>query len=80
VLTKGCDVSEEHAASFCRVTELVQVDAVDVTGQIPLKPFCIIDVHTSTASPQHPLEPFNHPEDGDSAFYIMSEHLITVWC
>jgi hypothetical protein len=63
-----CDMREKHAAFICRVTELVQVAVVNVTGQIPLERFYISDTFTSATSPQHPLEPFTHPEDGDSTF------------
>jgi hypothetical protein len=48
------------------VTELVQVDVVNVTGQIPLKCFYITNMFTSTESPQYLLEPSTHPEDEDS--------------
>lgn len=64
-----CDMREKHAAFICRVTELVQVAVVNVTGRIPLKRFYISDVFTSaTLPPHHLLEPFTHPEDGDSIF------------
>jgi len=50
------------------VTELVQVDVVNVTGQIPLKCRYITNIFTSITLSQHLPEAFIHPEDGANTF------------